>query len=210
MISVHPEVLDVLEALIEKITVYKISLSSISVGNALYGMKCMSSDHEEVRTMLAALIPKIESMTYPLEMRDISSSFIGLREMGEDVPEVAAMMILLTNKLTNCAEDLGPKSLHCITTGLMSKDPDHPSVSGALTALGKKLMASKVEFSIHALLSAISNMKRMDNKNKSVQFFQDICKAKIALLDRTNPEIEEKGSPARKTSTTGTGPVNEP
>ena len=199
--------MDVLEALTEKITVYKISLSSIAVGNALYGMKCMSSDHEEVRKMLAALIPKIESMTYPLEMRDISSAFIGLREMGEDVPEVATLMILLTDKLTNCTEDLGNKSLHCISTGLMAKDPDHPSVSGALTALGRKLMASKEEFTIHALLSAISNMKRMDNKNKSVQFFHDTCKSKIALYNRTDPDLEGKGYRTRKVRP---GPVIQP
>jgi hypothetical protein len=34
------------------------SLSAQHVGNALYGMQCMSSDHVEVRSLLSALDEK--------------------------------------------------------------------------------------------------------------------------------------------------------
>jgi hypothetical protein len=53
------EVRDVLAALAPKIESFRGELSAQEVGNALYGLKCMSRDVREVKDVLAALAPKI-------------------------------------------------------------------------------------------------------------------------------------------------------
>ena len=69
----------------EKSRVFLLNLASIvrhskggtnsqTIGNALYGLKCMSSDHVEVRSLLSALEPKVQSCKESLSAQAVGNA----------------------------------------------------------------------------------------------------------------------------------------
>ena len=74
------------------------SLNAQEVGNAVYGLRCMSSDHVEVRSLLSALEPKVRSCRGSLNVQAVGSALYGLRGMSSNHVEVRSLLSALDEK----------------------------------------------------------------------------------------------------------------
>jgi hypothetical protein len=160
------ETREMLSAITEKISVYKITLTSQSIGNCLYGMKRMSSDYPEVRAMLAALLPLLQSCTQSMSAQELSNAIYGMQKMSVKCEEVCQVLTVITIKLEACSDDLNGQCLVSIMSGLQRMDFDHPAVSAVLLALGPKIDSSAEIFELDALCFAVYTLGSI-KKNES-------------------------------------------
>ena len=75
------------------------TINGMTVGNALYGLRCMSSDHVEVRSLLSALEPKVRSCRESLSAQAVGNAVYGLRCMSSDHVEVRSLLSALEPKV---------------------------------------------------------------------------------------------------------------
>jgi hypothetical protein len=90
----------VLSALASKIEGCKESLDAQAVGNALFGLKGMSSDRAEVLRVLSALAIKIEGCKESLSAQAVGNALFGLQGMSSDQAEVRKLLQSLHSKMS--------------------------------------------------------------------------------------------------------------
>ena len=96
------------------------SFSAQAVGNALYGMQCMSSDHAEVRSMISALSEKVKSCKESLSAQHVGNALYGMQCMSSDHAEVRSMISALTGKVHSCKESLSAQHVGNALYGMQS------------------------------------------------------------------------------------------
>jgi hypothetical protein len=113
-------------------------LSAQAVGNALDGLKSMSSDVPEVREMLRVLVPKIVSCTEALDAQAVGNALYGLKSMSSDVSEVREVLKVLIPKIGSCTEALSAQNIGMALYGLQSMSSDVPEVCEVLKVFAMK------------------------------------------------------------------------
>eukprot|EP01035_Chromulina_nebulosa_P023217 gene23217-biopygen15317 len=112
MSSDHPEVfLQLLSALVPLFQSCEGQLSGQEVGNALYGLRNMSSDHPEVLQLLTTFAPLLQSCEGKLSGQNIGNALYGLRNMSSDHPEVLQLLTALAPLLQSCEGKLSGQSI---------------------------------------------------------------------------------------------------
>ena len=73
-------------------------LDGQAVGNALYGLKCMSSEEEQVRNMLASITIQIAKCKESLRVSEKAMALFGLQNMSSEHVEVLELLKVLTKQ----------------------------------------------------------------------------------------------------------------
>ena len=144
------------------------SFSAQAVGNALYGMQCMSSDHAEVRSMISALSEKVKSCKESLSAQHVGNALYGMQCMSSDHTEVRSMISALTGKVHSCKESLDAQAVGNALYGMKSMSSDHAEVRSMISALTDKVHSCKESLDAQAVGNALYGMQCMSSDHVEV------------------------------------------
>ena len=137
------EVRNILSVLAPKVEASKELLTGQEIGNALYGLKCMSVDYSEVRNILSVLVPKIEASKDLISGQGIGNALYGLQRMSADYAEVRNILSVLVPKIEASKEVLTGQGTGNALYGLQLMSTDYAEVRNILSVLVPKIEASK-------------------------------------------------------------------
>ena len=98
MQSYHPEVLQIISALVPKIHACRESMNSQSVAMAVVSLYNMDCNHPEQLRLVAALTPKIRSCQEELKPEEIEMVQMGILGLNLGRPEVSELFRVLATK----------------------------------------------------------------------------------------------------------------
>lgn len=81
-------------------------LSGQNIGNALWGLRNMTSDHAEVSDALATLASKIRASSFRMNGQNIGNAFYSLHSMDNCYEEVKEVLVALAHKIVFTSQPL--------------------------------------------------------------------------------------------------------
>jgi len=117
----------------------EIPLSGQNIGNALWGLRNMTSEHVEVRQALAALADRIKSSPAEMNGQNIGNALYSMHAMDDGKEEVRQVLAALALKLVQSTKPLSGLDLGMSLYGLRSMDSNTPEVRVLLGILVHKI-----------------------------------------------------------------------
>lgn len=144
-------------------------LRAREASNALYGLRCMSSDCPEVRQLCVALAAKLSTTTSKLVAQAVGNAVYGLQSMTSDHEEVRVLLSVLAVKVSECVETLEAQNVGNALYGLRGMNSDHKEVRDMLTALTPKLMSVRESLNGQAIGNSLYGLQSMCSKEAAVR-----------------------------------------
>ena len=110
----------------------KEELRAREASNALYGLKCMSSECVEVRQLIFALATKVAGSNTELVAQAVGNALYGCQMMTSDHEEVRYLLQVLSVKVNQCTELLEAQNVGNALYGLRGMGSDYKEGSFAL------------------------------------------------------------------------------
>jgi hypothetical protein len=103
----------------------KEELRAREASNALYGLKCMSSECVEVRQLIFALATKVAGSNTELVAQAVGNALYGCQMMTSDHEEVRYLLQVLSVKINQCTELLEAQNVGNALYGLRGMGSDY-------------------------------------------------------------------------------------
>ena len=138
-------------------------LSSQHIGNALYGLRGMSSDVQVVKEVLKALARKIAASDTVLNAQGIGNSLYGLQNMSSDVQEVKEILNALTRKIASNKTVLLSQGIGNGLYGLQKMTTESQHVRSLLSIFARKIQKHSIEdLNLQQIGNAVYGLRNMD------------------------------------------------
>jgi hypothetical protein len=165
------------------------------VGNALYGMKNMSSEEQIVRDLLVALLPKIKlcADTGPkLRAIHCGNALYGLQTMCSRYKEVRAVVAQLAPMVEACEEQFRGQEIGNALYGMRYMNSTRPEVRALLSALAPKIRGS-LPLNRQEIGNALYGLQSMRTEHREVRVVLSALAGKV----RDSPDALFLGSQQR-------------
>lgn len=130
-------------------------MSGQNIGNALWGLRNMTSSHSEVRQVLSSLAKKIRESNAIMNGQNIGNSLYALHAMDDSYDEVREILSSLAYKIVISDKQLSSLDIGMALFGLKNKDHESPEVRVILGALIHKIRNSSMKLELQDLSLAI-------------------------------------------------------
>jgi hypothetical protein len=134
-----------------------------NIGNALWGLRNMSTDHTEVRKILAVLAPHIRRSQADLTGQNLGNALYALNRMSDVFDEVREVLGALAFKLLRSTHELSGLDIGMALFGLRGMDASTPEVQVILGILLHKIKTSRSELQLSDLSLAIVGLLSSSN-----------------------------------------------
>lgn len=142
----------------------KEELRAREASNALYGLKCMSSDVPEVKELVLALAHKLSSSTSEFLAQAVGNALYGCQMMTSDHEEVRQLLHVLAVKVAQCTELLEAQNVGNALYGLRGMNSDHKEVRAVINALTPKIATAREDLNGQALGNSLYGLQSMSSK----------------------------------------------
>jgi hypothetical protein len=146
----------------------KEELRAREASNALYGLKCMSSECVEVRLLIHALAIKVQNSTTELVAQAVGNALYGCQMMTSDHEEVRYMLNVLAIKVGQCNEPLEAQNVGNALYGLRGMNSDCKEVRALLVSLTPKVAGAREDLNGQALGNSLYGMQGMSSRETEV------------------------------------------
>lgn len=157
----------------------KEELRAREASNALYGLKCMSSEIVEVRELVYALANKVAGSTSDFVAQAVGNALYGLQMMTSDHEEVRFMLSVLAGKVSRCTELLEAQNVGNALYGLRNMSSDHREVRAVIAALTPKIATAREDLNGQALGNSLYGLQSMCSKESEVRFLLAVLATKV-------------------------------
>eukprot|EP00981_Chlorochromonas_danica_P013954 scaffold7160_cov156-Ochromonas_danica.AAC.6 len=158
----------------------KEDLRAREASNALYGLKCLSSDIPEVRELVHALATKIASSNSDFVAQAVGNALYGCQMMTSEYEEVRYLLLILASKVSRCTELLEAQNVGNALYGLRGMNSDHKEVRIMISALTPKVASAREELNGQALGNSLYGLQCMSSKEPEVRCLLQVLAAKVA------------------------------
>lgn len=142
----------------------KEELRAREASNALYGLKCMSSDVPEVKELVLALANKLSTSTSEFLAQAVGNALYGCQMMTSDHEEVRHLLQVLAMKVAQCSELLEAQNVGNALYGLRGMNSDHKEVRAVINALTPKIATAREDLNGQALGNSLYGLQSMSSK----------------------------------------------
>ena len=181
--AVDDEVLLLMRLLAERVVKSSGQWNAQSLGNALYGLKKMSSGYQEIKYSLGTLALKISESEAVFDAQGIGNALYGLQGMSSDVQEVKDILKALVRKIAASDTVLGAQGIGNALYGLQSMSSDVQEVKDILKALTRKIIFSAEMLSSQHIGNALYGLQGMSSDVQEVKDMLKALASKIAASD---------------------------
>lgn len=164
----------------DRFNILKEELRSREASNALYGMKCLSSEVPEVRELIYAIGNKIAASSSDFVAQAVGNALYGCQMMSSEYEEVRFLLLVLSNKVTQCTELLEAQNVGNALYGMRGMSSDHREVRAIISALAPKIAKAKEELNGQALGNSLYGLQSMSSKEPEVRNLLAILATKAA------------------------------
>merc|ERR1711871_689542 len=185
------EVRELLAQLAIKISQSETDIKAQEIGNALYGLKRMSSDVHEVRMLLEAFVPKVAASRDSLDAQAIGNSLYGLQNMSTRHVEVRHLLGVMAVKINESVAELDGQAMGNSVYGLQGMDSDAPEVRDLAQALATKFSYSSYYMNAQEIGNSLYGMQSMSSDHPQVRELVGAIMAKVLACryELTSQEI---------------------
>ena len=164
----------------DRFQVLKEELRSREASNALYGMKCLSSEVPEVRVLIYAVAGKIANSSSDFVAQAVGNALYGCQMMTSEYEEVRYLLLVLATKVNECTELLEAQNVGNALYGMRGMNSDYREVRAIIAALGPKIAKAKEELNGQALGNSLYGLQSMSSKEPEVRSLLTILAQKAA------------------------------
>jgi hypothetical protein len=154
-------------------------LRAREASNALYGLKCLSSDQPEVRELIYALAKKIAVSGSEFVAQAVGNALYGLQLMSSEHEEVRYLVLVLSMKVNECNELLEAQNVGNALYGLRGMNSDHKEVRALVAALTPKIANAREDLNGQALGNSLYGLQCMSSKEAEVRCMLSVLAAKV-------------------------------
>ncbi len=163
-----------------KISQSTCELDAQAIGNALYGLKGMSSECGEVRTLLSVLATKISASKNLLSGQEVGIALYGLRNMSSKYSEVRNVVAAIGQKVLHSEATLSSQSIGMALYGLKEMSSDSKEVREVVGILADKISQSTCELNAQAIGNALYGLKGMNSECGEFRKLLSVLATKIS------------------------------
>ena len=160
----------------------KEELRAREASNALYGLKCMSSECIEVRQLIYALANKVTMSSTELVAQAVGNALYGCQLMTSDHEEVRFLLEVLAIKVSRCTELLEAQNVGNALYGLRGMSSDCKEVRSMLAALTPQVATACEDLNGQALGNSLYGLQCMSSKEPEVRQLIVVMAAKILRI----------------------------
>ena len=158
----------------------KEELRAREASNALYGLKCMSSECVEVRQLIFALATKVAGSNTELVAQAVGNALYGCQMMTSDHEEVRYLLQVLSVKINQCTELLEAQNVGNALYGLRGMGSDYKEVRALLSALTPKVATAREDLNGQALGNSLYGLQGMSSREQEVRTLLTVLAQKVA------------------------------
>ena len=144
-------------------------LRAREASNALYGLKCMSSETPEVRDLLSALTNKLRFTRGEFNAQAIGNILYGCQNLTSDHREVRELIRVVTKKVIECTEPLEAQNVGNALYGLRGMNSDYQEIRELIVALTPKVTSCREELNSQALGNSLYGLHNISSIHPEVQ-----------------------------------------
>lgn len=148
--------------------------------NALYGLKCMSSECPEVRQLVFALASKVGVSMTELVAQAVGNALYGCQMMTSDHEEVRYLLQVLSVKVAQCTELLEAQNVGNALYGLRGMNSDVKEVRMLIAALTPKIATAREELNGQALGNSLYGLQGMNSREPEVRALLSVLATKVS------------------------------
>lgn len=156
-----PEALQLLERLQPHL--YGVQLDHQAVGNALYGLRGMSSGTSVVSATIGLIAEAVCNCKDNLDVRELSSGLYGLQNMNCASPAVLRLLPALTRKVEGVRGSWTGQSLGMALFGLRDMSSEYCEVRDLIAALTRSLGRFQGPFPVTSAALALHGLREMSS-----------------------------------------------
>ena len=150
----------------------KEELRAREASNALYGLKCMTSDVPEVKELVSALATKLSTSTSEFLAQAVGNALYGCQMMTSEHEEVRQLLQVLAVKVSQCSELLEAQNVGNALYGLRGMNSDHKEVRAVINALTPKIATAREDLNGQALGNSLYGLQSMSSKEPEGRIFR--------------------------------------
>ena len=154
-------------------------LRAREASNALYGLKCLSSDVPEVRELVYALAKKIAVSPSEFVAQAVGNALYGLQMMSSEYEEVRYLVLVLSMKVGDCTELLEAQNVGNALYGLRGMNSDYKEVRALIAALTPKIANAREDLNGQALGNSLYGLQCMSSKEAEVRYLLSVLATKV-------------------------------
>lgn len=158
----------------------KEELRAREASNALYGLKCMSSDVPEVKDLVSALALKLSNSSSEFLAQAVGNALYGCQMMTSDYEEVRHLLSVLAMKVGQCTEHLEAQNVGNALYGLRGMNSDHKEVRAVIHALTSKIASAREDLNGQALGNSLYGLQSMSSKEPEVRCLLAVLAGKVS------------------------------
>lgn len=158
----------------------KEELRAREASNALYGLKCMSSECPEVRQLVFALASKLAVSQTELVAQAVGNALYGCQMMTSDHEEVRYLLHMVSIKVAQCTELLEAQNVGNALYGLRGMNSDCKEVRMIVAALTPKIATAREELNGQALGNSLYGLQGMNSREPEIRSLLSVLASKVS------------------------------
>eukprot|EP01038_Epipyxis_sp_PR26KG_P009210 gene9210-12421_t len=155
-------------------------LRAREASNALYGLKCMSSEIIEVRELILAVANKVASSSTEFVAQAVGNALYGCQMMTSDHEEVRYLLHVLAGKVGQCTELLEAQNVGNALYGMRGMNSDCKEVRALISALTPKIATAREDLNGQALGNSLYGLQSMSSKEPEVRALLSVLATKVS------------------------------
>lgn len=163
-----------------RFSLLKEELRAREASNALYGLKCMSSELPEARELIVAVANKVANSSSEFVAQAVGNALYGCQMMTTDHDEVRYLLVVLAGKVAQCTELLEAQNIGNALYGMRGMNSDYKEVRALLGALTPKIATAREELNGQALGNSLYGLQCMSCKEIEVRKLLQVLAAKVS------------------------------
>ena len=144
-------------------------LRAREASNALYGLKCMSSDTPEVRDLLSALADKLRHTRGEFNAQAIGNILYGCQNLKSEYREVRELIRVIAVRVNECTEPLEAQNVGNALYGLRGMSSDYAEIRDLIAILTPKVTSCREELNGQALGNSLYGLHNISSVHPEVQ-----------------------------------------
>lgn len=163
----------------DRFNVLNEELRAREASNALYGLKCLSSEIPEVRELVYALARKIALSASEFVAQAVGNALYGLQMMSSEYEEIRYLVLVLSMKVGDCTELLEAQNVGNALYGLRGMSSDYKEVRALVSALTPKIANAREDLNGQALGNSLYGLQSMSSKEPEVRMLLSVLATKV-------------------------------
>jgi hypothetical protein len=157
----------------------KEELRAREASNALYGLKCMTSELPEVRELIYAIGTKLSATSTEFVAQAVGNALYGLQMMTSEYEEIRYILTVLAVKVSRCSELLEAQNVGNALYGLRNMSSDYREVRTIIAALTPRIATAREDLNGQALGNSLYGLQSMSSKESEVRFLLAVLATKV-------------------------------